>query len=96
MIVVKNRDCFRMNSDVHTCNTRFNHDLHLPAANLTIFQKGGWYFGIKFYNHLPLKLKELSDDIPKFKMALFLLTNSFYTVVGIKDSDSMYEYTEQY
>jgi hypothetical protein len=56
--------------------------LHLPAANLTIFQKGGWYSGIKFYNHPPLKLKELSDYIPKFKMALkkFLLTNSFYTV----------------
>jgi hypothetical protein len=71
-----------MNSDVHTCNTRFNHDLHFPAANLTIFQKGGWYSGIKFYNRLPLKLKELSDDIPKFKMALkkFLLTNSNYTV----------------
>jgi hypothetical protein len=44
--------------------------VHLPAANLTIFQKGGWYSGIKFYNHLPLKLKELSDDIRKFKMAL--------------------------
>jgi hypothetical protein len=71
-----------MNTDVHTCNTRFNHDLHLPAADLTIFQKGGWYSGITFYNHLPLKLKELSDDIPKFKMALkkFLLINSFYTV----------------
>jgi hypothetical protein len=85
-----------MNSDVHTCNTRFNHDLHLPAANLTLFQKGGWYSGIKFYNHLPLKLKELSDDIPKIKMALksfFLLTLSILlknTVVGIKESDSMY------
>jgi hypothetical protein len=88
-----------MNSDVHTWNTRFNHDLHLPAANLTIFPKWGWYCGIKFYNHLPLKLKELSDDIPKFKMALkkFLLTNSILlknTVVGIKDSDSIY--TKEY
>jgi hypothetical protein len=89
MLVVKNRDCCRMNSDVHTYNTRFNHNLHLPAANLTIFQKGGWYSGIKFYNHLPLKLKKLSDDIPKFKVALksfFSLTLSILlknTVVGI-------------
>jgi hypothetical protein len=59
-----------MNSDVHTCNTRFNQDLHLPPANLTLFQKGGWYSGIKLYNHLPLNLKQLSHDIPKFEGAL--------------------------
>jgi hypothetical protein len=68
-----------MNSDVHTCNTRSNQDLHLPPVNLTVFQKGGWYSGIKFYNHFPLALKQLYD-IPRFKVALkkFIATNSFY------------------
>ncbi|PNF19496.1 hypothetical protein B7P43_G02324, partial [Cryptotermes secundus] len=82
MLVVKNRDCYITNSDVHTRNTRFNHDLHLPVVNLTIFQKGGWYSGIKLYNHLPPELKQLSYDIPGFKVALkkFLITSSFYTV----------------
>jgi hypothetical protein len=56
MFVVKNRYIFKMNSDVHTCNTRSNQDLHLPPVNLTVFQKGGWYSDIKFYNHLPLTL----------------------------------------
>jgi len=61
-------------------NTRFNHDLQIPVANLTVFQKGVWYSSIKIYNHLPPTLKQLSDDISKFKAALkrFLFTNSFY------------------
>jgi hypothetical protein len=69
-------------SDVHSFNTRSNHDLHIPVANLTVFQKGVWYSGIKIYNHLPPALKQLSHDIPKFKVALkrFLLANSFYTL----------------
>jgi hypothetical protein len=70
MFVIKNRDLFKTNSDVHTCNTRSNQDLHLPSVNLTVFQKGGWYSGIKFYNHLPLALKQLSYDIPRCKGAL--------------------------
>jgi hypothetical protein len=82
MFVVKNKDFFKMNSDVHNFNTRSNHDLHIPVANLTVFQKGVWYSGIKTYNHLPLTLKQLSYNISKFKTALkkFLVTNSFYTV----------------
>jgi hypothetical protein len=82
MFVIKNRDLFKINSDVHTCNRRSNQNLHLPPVNLAVFQKGGWYSGIKFCNYLPLTFKQLSYDIPKFKGALkkFLATNSFYMV----------------
>jgi len=82
MFVVKNKDFFKKNSDSHSFNTRFNYDLHVPVANLAVFQKGVRYSGIKIYNHLPLTLKQLSPDIPKFKVALkrFILTNSFYTL----------------
>ena len=80
MFVVNNKNFFKTNSEVHKSTTRFNHDLHIPIANLTLFQHGAWYSGIKIYNQLPLPLKELSNDIPKFKAALhkFLLENSFY------------------
>jgi hypothetical protein len=80
--VVKNRGFFKMNSDVHNFNTRYNHNLHIPTANLTLFQNRVWYSGIKIYNHLPATLKQRSYDIFKFKTALkrFLLTNSFYTL----------------
>jgi hypothetical protein len=46
-----------MNSDIHSFNTRFNHDLHIPVANMTVFQKGVKCSGIKTYNHLPPTLK---------------------------------------
>jgi hypothetical protein len=75
MFVVKNKDFFKTNSEFHDFTTRYNHDLHIPTANLTLFQHGVRYTGIKTYN-------QLSNNIPKFKVALqkFLLENSFYTL----------------
>jgi hypothetical protein len=70
IFAVKNKDFFKTNSEVHNLNTRFNHDLHIPITNLMLFQHGVWYSDIKTYNHLPLALKELSNIIFKFKMAL--------------------------
>jgi hypothetical protein len=82
LFVVKNIRLFKTDFDVHKFNTRSNYDLHLPTAKLTVFQKGVCYSGIKIYNHLPLRVKQLSHDINKFKSALkrFLLTNSLYTL----------------
>jgi hypothetical protein len=81
---VKNKDFFKTNLDVHGFNTRSNHDLHIPLANLTVhaFQKAVWYSGVKIYNYLPPALKQLSCDILKFNGTLkrFLLTNPFYTL----------------
>jgi len=82
MFVVKNKNVFKTNSDVHSFNTASHYDLHIPAANLTVFQNEVWYSGIKIYNHLPPTIKQLSYDISKFKVALkrFLYTNSFCTL----------------
>jgi hypothetical protein len=81
-----------MNSDIHSFNTRFNHDLHIPVANLAVFQEGTRYSGIQVYNHLPLTLKQLSHDIPKFKADLkrFLFPHTPFThwrniIAGNKD-----------
>ena len=82
MFVVKNKDSFKTNSDIHSFNKRFNHDLHIPVANLAVFQKGVGYSGTKAYNSLPPTLKQLSHDVFKFKTVLkrFLLANTFYTL----------------
>jgi hypothetical protein len=50
--------------------TRQTSDLYVPTANLTIYQKGVYYSGIKVYSHLPTAIKELSGDMNKFKLAL--------------------------
>jgi hypothetical protein len=82
MFVFKNKGFFKTNLDINSFNTRSNHDLRIPAANLAAFQKGVWYSGIKVYNHLPLTLKQISHDVPKVKAALkrFIFADSFYTL----------------
>ena len=57
-------------------------DLYVPTANLAMYQKGVYYSGIKFYNHLPTAIKDLSGDKNKFKLALerYLLLNSLYSL----------------
>ena len=80
MFVAENRDLYELNSKIHNINTRFSSDLHTATANLTTFQKGPFYFGIKVFNHLPTSIKKTSHDINQFRSVLkrFLITNSFY------------------
>jgi hypothetical protein len=49
LCVVENRELFRHNSDAQNINARYNSDLHLPTENLTVLQKGVFYFGIKSF-----------------------------------------------
>ena len=69
------------NSD-YNLDTRQKNNLHLPQANLTIYQKGAYYSGIKIFNNLPLEIKNVADNQKKFKTALkkCLYTYSFYTL----------------
>jgi hypothetical protein len=80
--VVKNKDLFLSNSEIHTVNTRHSNNLHYPSCNLTAFQKGTYYFGIKIFNKLPSKIKDQAHEIKKFRSAVkkFLLLNSFYSL----------------
>jgi hypothetical protein len=82
LFVTKNKDQFLSNSQVHKLNTRQTFNLHVPTANLTMYQKGVHCSGIKIYNHLPTAIKALSNDQNKFKLTLkkYLLHNSFYSL----------------
>jgi hypothetical protein len=44
--------------------------LHLPQANLTIYQRAAQYLGIKIFNNLPLEIKIVADNQKKFKREL--------------------------
>jgi hypothetical protein len=39
--------------------------LYLPQANLTIYQKGAYYLGIKMFNNLPLEMKNVAGNQKK-------------------------------
>ena len=81
LFVVKNINMFKYNSMIHSFNTKQCSDLYQPLANLTKVQKGAYHSGIKAFNCLSIRIKNLSGDIKKFKSALkgFLLEGSFYS-----------------
>jgi len=91
LFVTKHKDQFLSNSQVHKINTRQTFDLYIPTANLTVYQKGVYYSGIKIYNHLPTATKDLSDDKNKFKLALkgYLLHSSFYSLEEYFNTNSL-------
>jgi hypothetical protein len=82
MFVVKNKDQFKLNSDLYSRNTRYNNKFHYPTCKLTVFQKGVYYVGIKVFNWLPPNVRNLAQDGKHFKTVLrrFLLSNSFYSL----------------
>jgi hypothetical protein len=89
IFVVKNKDLFLLNSEVHTINTGNNSNLYTPNTNLTIFQKGVLYSGCRIYNKLPPHIKGLSNDLKRFKSTLkgFLMEHTLYS------TDEFYQIT---
>jgi hypothetical protein len=70
LFVVKNNNKFLANSEIHGINTRQHNNLHQPLSNLTKYQKGIYYSGLKVYNNLPPHIKDTSDDLKKFEAQL--------------------------
>ena len=67
LFVVTNKNLFSLNSQIHSIYTRHSENLHLPQTGLTMVQKGVAYSGCKIYNHLPVHIKNTSNNIPLFK-----------------------------
>ena len=67
---IGNQDKFLTNSSAHSINTRTKHHLHRPIANLSCFQKGASYSGIRIFNNLPQSITSLRNEKPQFKVDL--------------------------
>ena len=82
IFVINSKNHFKKNKEHHNIFTRQINNLHLPQANLTIYQKGPCYSGIRVFNSLPTDIKDISDSPAKFKTALkhFRYPHSFYTL----------------
>ena len=78
--IYKNKELFIINATVHKIPTRSQNDLYLPIANLSAFQRGVYFSGLKVFNNLPVRFKQTFYDVCRFKHALksFILENSFY------------------
>jgi len=70
---------FMIEGKVFTLTRNIRH-LHRPIANLSCFQKGTSYSGIRIFNNLPQSIKSLRSEKPQFKVALkkCLSAHSFY------------------
>ena len=82
MFVVQNRTIFLTNTENYNLGTRQRNNLYLPQANLTIYQKGAYYSGVKVFNNLPSEIENVDGRQKKFIIALekFLYTYSFYSL----------------
>ena len=82
MFVVNNRNLFLDNTELYTIKTRNSYNLHPPLSQLTKYQKGVHYTGIRVFSHLPTSIKSIANETKMFKKTLkrFLLDNSLYFI----------------
>jgi len=82
MFVVENKSLFQVNSDRRSINTRQNFNLYQPQANLTLYQKGVHYSGVKAFNNLPINIRNSFNDVKRFKLKLgkYLHLHSYYSL----------------
>ena len=68
IFVVQNKNFFLTNNENHNLDTRQRNNLYLPQANLTIYQKGAYYSGIKIFNNLLLEIKNVAGNQKSSKL----------------------------
>ena len=79
--MVNNKHLFTKILEVHNNDTRSAKNFQLPITNLTKYQNGAYYAGIKIFNHVPIHIQCVRNEMQVFKSAFkrFLLSNSFYS-----------------
>jgi hypothetical protein len=82
LFMVKNRELFPLNQDLHSIGTRQQQNFHLPSVYLKKYQSGPYYMGLKLYNTLPAFLKTESHNPVRFRLSLkkFLLESTIYSI----------------
>jgi hypothetical protein len=67
---VDNRHLFITNKEIHNINPRSSHKFHIRSSNLTKFQKGAYYSGIKLFRHPLSHVRHLHYDTELFRKIL--------------------------
>jgi hypothetical protein len=57
LFMIRNKNQFYVNSDIHQINTRQHANLHQPSVNVIKYQKGVHCIGVKVFNMLPFYMK---------------------------------------
>jgi len=67
LFMIRNKNQFQVNSEVHQINTRQHANLHQPSVNATKYQKVVHCIGVKVFNFLPFYIKAEVDNPKIFK-----------------------------
>ena len=57
LFMLRNKNQFLVNSETHHIDTRHHANLHQTSVNITKYQKGVYYLGVKLFNMLPSYIK---------------------------------------
>ena len=68
LFMIRNKNQFQVNSEIHQINTRQHAILHQLSVNMTKYQKNS--IGVKVFNMLPFYIKAESHNPKKFKAFL--------------------------
>jgi len=63
--MIRNKNQFQVNSEIHQINTRQHANLHQPSVNATKYQKAVHCIDVKVFNVLPFYIKAQSDNPKK-------------------------------
>jgi hypothetical protein len=93
MFVLKHKDIFTVNIELHKRKTRQELDFHMPSVSLTKIRKGVYYSGITLFNSVPLNIKKVAHNINKLKQQLrkFLMENTFCSVEEYVDGNNKFD-----
>jgi len=82
LFMIRNKNQFLVNSEIHHIYTRQHANLYQPSLNVTKYQKGVYCLGVKVFNMLHSYIKSEFADPKKFEVVLqkFLCENSFYSL----------------
>ena len=61
LFMIRKKNQFQVNSEIHQINTRQQANLHQPSVNVTKYQKRVHCTGVKLFNMLPFYIKAESD-----------------------------------
>jgi hypothetical protein len=68
---VDNKSMYNLNSDINNNNMRQKFKFHQHSANISLYRKGVYSFGIEEFNSLPQSLKAI-NNIKQFKRYLLV------------------------
>jgi len=80
--MIRNKNQFLVNLEIHHLDTRQHANFHQPSVNVTKYQKGVYYLGVKVFSMLQSYIKTEFGNPKKFKVVLqkFIYENSLYSL----------------